>query len=211
MTSARICIVRHGETAWNAERRIQGQLDLALNAAGLAQAEAVACALADENFATVISSDLLRARQTAVSFALTAGLPVTLHTGLRERHYGVFQGHTYEEARLRYPEDYRVFSSRDADFDFGSGESLMAFAGRVRACMEEIAAAGMGKTILVITHGGVLDIVYRMATGMPLVAPRDFPIPNAALNWVERNARGWHLLGWADEHHLRATLDELPG
>ena len=86
MTAARICIVRHGETAWNAEHRIQGQLDLALNAAGLAQAEAVARALAEENFAAVISSDLLRARQTAASLVLATGLPVTLHAGLRERH-----------------------------------------------------------------------------------------------------------------------------
>ena len=96
--SCRICLIRHGETAWNAERRLQGHLDLPLNETGLAQAEAAARHLADEPFAALYSSDLLRTRQTATPLARGLGREMIREPRLRERHYGHFQGLTYEEA-----------------------------------------------------------------------------------------------------------------
>ena len=94
---ARICLIRHGETAWNAELRIQGHRDLPLNGSGLAQAEALAGRLAGQRFDALYSSDLLRARQTAQPLADVLGLPVRLEPELRERHFGCCEGKTREE------------------------------------------------------------------------------------------------------------------
>ena len=212
MKTTRLCLVRHGETAWNAERRIQGQLDEPLSAVGHAQARAAANGLAGEGFAAIYSSDLARARQTAEAAAHLLRLPVALRAGLRERHYGVFQTLTYGEMHSRYPQDYARFEAREIDFAFpGGGESLRRFSERVLRCAEEIAAHHEGGQALIFTHGGVLDILHRRASGRPLTAPRDFEIPNAALNWLEIADGQWSVLAWADRGHLTETLDELPG
>jgi len=202
--------VRHGETAWNAEHRVQGQLDAPLSEVGRAQALAVARALAGERFAAVYSSDLSRARDTAQPAARALGLEVRLDARLRERHYGVFERLTYAECEARYPEDYARFLARDPEFDFRTGESLRLFYQRAVGCVEEIAARYPGESILVVTHGGVLDKLYRRVTGLPLSAPRDFRIPNAALNRLAAGPSGWRIVAWADESHLEGALDDLP-
>lgn len=212
--ACRICLVRHGETAWNAERRLQGHIDIPLNPRGLSQAEATARSLAraGERFAALYSSDLQRARQTADAVARTHGLAATHDTRLRERHYGVLQGLTFEEAERQQPQAWQHFKKRDPQVALdGGGESLHGLAARVQAALEEIAARHAGETVVVVTHGGVLDIAHRLATGKPLEAVRDFAIPNAALNWVEHTSGCWRLLAWADESHLASALDELPG
>lgn len=207
----RLCFVRHGETAWNAELRLQGHLDVPLNRTGEAQARATAASLATEHFAAVYCSDLQRARQTAA--AITHGRPghVVYQPKLRERHYGLFQGLTYAEAEARFPDDYRRFKQRDPDFTFpGGGESLKGFAQRIGEFLTDVAAGHPGEQALIVTHGGVLDIVHRLASGKALDAPRDFTIPNAALNWIEYDGTHWHLVSWADQRHLDAARDELP-
>uniref|UniRef100_A0ABX1MXE1 Histidine phosphatase family protein n=2 Tax=Aromatoleum buckelii TaxID=200254 RepID=A0ABX1MXE1_9RHOO len=214
MRATRLCLVRHGETAWNAERRLQGHLDVPLNEIGHAQAEATAASLAEHRFAAFYCSDLRRAQQTAAAAGRTLGFEATLEPELRERHYGIFQGLTYDEARERFPQDFARFHARDPDFAFcGDGESLAAFAARIHRALDRIAARHAGRQTLVVTHGGVLDIAHRLATGKALDAPRDFTIPNAALNWInwiEFDGRRWHLLAWADQAHLPAARDELP-
>ncbi|CAI06669.1 Phosphoglycerate mutase 2 [Aromatoleum aromaticum EbN1] len=210
-TPTRLCLVRHGETAWNAERRLQGHLDVPLNEIGHIQAEATAASLAGHRFTALYCSDLRRAQQTAAAAGRTLGFEATLEPELRERHYGVFQGLTYDEARERFPQDYARFHARDPDFAFcGDGESLRAFAARVHRALERIVVRHAGRQALVVTHGGVLDIAHRLAAGKALDAPRDFTIPNAALNWIEFDGRRWHLLAWADQAHLAAARDELP-
>lgn len=207
----RICLVRHGETDWNAERRLQGHLDVPLNATGLAQARATAANLASERFAAVYTSDLQRARQTAAEAVRALGLEVALEPRLRERRYGVFEGLTYAEAQARYPEDYRRFQERDPAFAFPQGgESLETFAARIRGALETLAARHAGAQILVVTHGGVLDIAHRLTSGKSLASVRDFLIPNAALNWIEYTGNRWRLLAWAQQAHLAAARDELP-
>lgn len=208
-----ICLVRHGETAWNVERRLQGHLDVPLNDTGQAQAQATAANLATVHFAAVYSSDLQRARQTATAIARSrAGeIEVEEQPRLRERHYGAFQGLTYAEAEAQFPEDYRRFKERETHFGFpGGGESLAEFAARVAEALTELANNHAGEQVLVVTHGGVLDIVHRLASGKPLEAPRDFTIPNAALNWIEYDGDTWHLVSWAERGHLAGTRDELP-
>ena len=88
--STKLCIVRHGETAWNAEHRVQGQLDIPLNEIGLRQAQAVGLALGQERFDAIYSSDLVRARQTAAPIADLLSMNLLIEQSLRERHYGIF-------------------------------------------------------------------------------------------------------------------------
>lgn len=207
----RICLVRHGETDWNAERRLQGHIDVPLNPTGLAQARATAASLAQERFTALYTSDLARARQTAIEAARALALEVRPEPLLRERRYGAFEGLTYDEARSRFPDDYRRFEERDPAFAFPrGGESLEAFAERIRKALAALAGRHPGEQLLVVTHGGVLDIAHRLASGQSLASPRDFPIPNAALNWIEWTGQGWRLLAWAQQAHLATARDELP-
>jgi probable phosphoglycerate mutase len=210
MTETRLCLVRHGETAWNAEGRVQGQLDIPLSPVGLGQAKAVASALKGESFDAVYSSDLVRVRQTAQPTAEQLKKNVLLDERLRERHYGVFQSITYAEAKERFPQDYAQFRAKDLDFDFETGESLRAFNARSLAMIDELVKKNPGRKLLVFTHGGVLECIYRHATGRGLTTPRDFEIPNAALNRVSFGPAGWRIDAWADIRHLSVTLDDLP-
>ncbi len=205
----RLCLVRHGETAWNAEHRVQGQLDVPLNAVGQAQALAAARVLALEAFDVVYSSDLGRARKTAEPAAAARGREVLLDRDLRERHYGIFERLTYAEVKSRFPEDYARFEARDPEFAFRTGESLKDFYARSVAAISRIANAHGSRSILVFTHGGVLDMLYRHVTGLGIRAPRDFGIPNAGLNRLELRAEGWVIRVWADTAHLEGALDDF--
>jgi len=205
----RLCIVRHGETDWNAGKRIQGQIDIPLSSRGHAQARATGNALMNEGFAALYTSDLLRAKQTAEATAHIANLPLQLEPGLRERHYGCLQGLTHEEAETRFPEEYRRHRQRDPRFTPPGGESLLGLAARLADTCEKLARRHPGESVLLFTHGGVLDIFYRQAKGMALDTPRDFVIPNCAINWIEVVAGCWSLLSWAERDHLAGTRDEL--
>jgi probable phosphoglycerate mutase len=203
-------MVRHGETAWNAEGRVQGQTDVPLSAVGLAQANAVAAALAGKRFAALYSSDLGRCRQTAAPVASALGLVVRTDPELRERHYGIFETITYAEAKVRFPEDYARFRAKELDYDFRGGESLRGFFERSIRCLEAIAGAHPGEEVLVVTHGGVLEMAYRHARRLGLSSKRDFEIPNAALSRLSIAGDGWRVLAWAERAHLEAALDDLP-
>lgn len=210
MRATRLCLVRHGETEWNAQGRVQGQLDVPLSEVGRGQALAVARALAGESFAAIYCSDLVRVRQTAQPTAEKLDSTIVLKPELRERHYGVFQGMTYAEAKERIPEGYARFKAKDPDYAFDSGESLREFNGRCLAVIEEIARSHEGENLLVFTHGGVLEMIYRHATGRGLASPRDFEIPNAALSRLEIGSPQWKVRSWADIGHLSVALDDLP-
>ena len=205
----RLCLIRHGETDWNGEKRLQGQIDIDLNATGEAQAGALRPRLSAHSFAAVYSSDLLRAWRTAQIATDGLGLVASPEPALRERHFGVLQGVTSREAAVRYPHAHRHHQARTPDCDYETGESLLAFAARVTAALDVMAARHAGCKVLVFTHGGVLDVAYRAATGRLLEAPRDFQLPNAAFNWLEHGANGWRLISWADCSHLHRALDEV--
>ena len=203
----RFCLVRHGETDWNSDRRVQGQIDIGLNAAGQAQARALAAGLARHSFAAAYSSDLLRAWDTARIATAGLGFAVLPAPALRERHFGVLQGLTREEAEQRCPEVYLEHQARSLHSDYRGGETLAAFARRVMDGLAEIASRHAGQTVLAFTHGGVLDIVHRAAIGRALEAPRNFLLPNAAVNWLEHDDGHWRLISWADCAHLESALD----
>lgn len=199
----RICFVRHGETDWNIELRMQGQTDLPLNATGEAQAFALGRHFSGLSAAALYSSDLLRARQTAQPIAEALRLPILLLSALRERHFGRCEGSTLEEVAARHAEDARAIESRDPDYAApGGGESRRQHQIRVLDCIDRLRLDHCGQTIIVMTHGGVLDVIYRRAFGLPPEAPRDYPIPNAAINWVAIRGEQWRIERWGDTAHL---------
>lgn len=207
----RICLVRHGETEWNAERRIQGQIDIGLNDIGRRQALAAGAWLKTSGIGALYSSDLQRAWMTAQAIGTALGLAPQAVPELRERNYGVFQGLTYGEAEATHPEGYAAFAGRNADYDFEKGESLRAMFARVTGKLQEIAACHPGQAVAVVVHGGVLDIVNRFVRGNPLDMARDFLIPNAGINWIVLSDGCWSIETWGDTAHLAAgARDELP-
>lgn len=207
----RICLVRHGETEWNAERRIQGQIDIGLNATGLRQAAAAGRWLKAAGIVALYSSDLKRAWTTALALGEALSLQPSAVPQMRERRYGVFEGLTYAEAQARYPDGYAAFEGRNAAYNFENGESLHEMYDRVTGKLQELAAAHRGQNIAVVLHGGVLDIINRFVRGNPLEAPRDFLIPNAGVNWIAAVDGCWRIETWGETAHLEpGALDELP-
>lgn len=208
--TTRVCFIRHGETDWNVEKRIQGHTDISLNETGRAQALAMAFNAAHQRFQAIYSSDLKRAHETAQLLAQREDQEVRLLPQFRERHYGLFQGITADEGAVRHPQAYAHYVARDLDYDFETGEPLRLFADRVADGIDWLVRHHSGQTIAVVSHSGVLDVIYRRATGRPLHTPRDFVIPNCALNWFHFDGQGWHLEAWADRHYLHDVLTETP-
>ena len=203
MTSTRILAIRHGETPWNVDTRIQGHTDIGLNEEGQWQAQQLAKALASEDIDAVYASDLSRAFSTAQAIAATHQLNVTALHGLRERHLGQFQGQTWAEIEAQHPEDAARWRQREPDWTpQGGGESLVMLHQRISSLANDIASQHLGQHIVWVTHGGVLDILYRLATGQTLQAPRTWGLRNTAINRLLWTPEGLQLVGWADERHL---------
>lgn len=205
-TMTELILIRHGETDWNVEGRIQGHVDIPLNATGMAQARAVGERFRDEHVDAIISSDLGRAMQTAQPIAQSRSLVPNPEPALRERHLGVLQGLTGDEAQQRVADVWRVFKSRAPAQPLEAGESLAEFAARAVAALKAIAERYAGKRVAVVTHGGVLDAAYRAAMGMALDAPRDFPVYNASVNTLSVADGQFRVVRWADVSHLPREL-----
>lgn len=205
----RIVLVRHGETEWNNLRRIQGQLDTPLNQAGVAQARAVARRLADWPIAALYTSDLARASRTAEPVAVACGVAAQPDPRLRERHFGQLQGRFYEELQRTDPQRHRRMQSRDLTFDMDGGETIPVFYERVCTVLRELAMRHRDGTIVVVTHGGVLDCGYRLASGLALDATRTYGLYNASLNTICFERGAFRVVSWGDVAHLAAPADEI--
>jgi probable phosphoglycerate mutase len=204
--AVRVLAIRHGETAWNVDGRIQGQLDISLNDSGHWQAARLARALADETLAAIYSSDLARARDTASAFAVGAALDVQAEPGLRERAFGVFEGHTFGQVEERWPEGALRWRRREPDFGPDGGETLNDFYARATSTAARLAARHPGETIALVTHGGVLDCLYRAAARIALQAPRTWQLSNASINRLLYSGAGFTLVGWSDTMHLAQAV-----
>lgn len=203
----RVLAIRHGETDWNVAARIQGQLDVPLNEMGRWQVHRLGLALAGEDMAAVYSSDLLRAFETAQ--AVARGKPITTDVGLRERGFGIFEGMSYAEIDAKWPDEAQRWRRRDPGFGAPGGETLTAFYERSIACATRLAAGHPGQTIALVSHGGVMDCLYRAATRVALDAPRSWQLGNASVNRLLYTPQGFSLVGWSDTHHLdENALDE---
>ena len=200
----RVFLLRHGQTAWNFERRLQGQLDVALDAVGRSQVQQLAHALAGEELAAIYSSDLQRAHDTALALAGVTGLPVTRDAALRERSFGRLEGLTYAEVEELWPDDALRWRRREPDFGPGGGEPLRVFYERSVAAVTRLSLSHAGQAIAVVTHGGVLDCLYRAASGIELGAPRTWQLANATVNRLLFTGEGFVVVGWDDRAHLEA-------
>lgn len=204
----RIVAVRHGETDWNVGARIQGHTDVGLNDHGRRQARRVARALADEALCAVYSSDLARAASTAAPIAAAAGVPLHTDAALRERAFGIFEGLGFDELEQRWPDEVRRWRQRDPDFGPEGGETLRVFYRRCVDAVLAIAARHPGEHIVVVSHGGVLDCLYRAATRLELQAPRTWQVANAGINRLLCGELGLMLVGWGDTSHLRDDVSD---
>ncbi len=205
MSTTKLCLIRHGETSWNTERRLQGHTDIPLNANGEAQARQMAQALKDSqlSFDILYTSDLKRAADTANAIVELFGVEAKVDSALRERHFGALQGLALSEAPLLMPEIWQAHISRDLEHELDGGESIQQFAVRVQNALDAIQEEHYGKTILIVSHGGTLDMMYRIASNQALCTQRIVSVPNASLNWISyEQGNGWSVEHWADTRHL---------
>lgn len=206
--ATRVIAIRHGETAWNVDTRIQGQLDVPLNEMGRWQAQRLSRAIADEGIVAIYASDLVRAYETARAVAQGSGSTIVTDAGLRERGFGAFEGHTWKEIEQRWPVESQRWRRRDIDFAPEGGESLRAFYARCIGTATRLAAAHPGQTIALVAHGGVMDCLYRAASRIELGAPRSWQLGNASINRLLFSGGEFSLVGWSDTMHLDGTRDE---
>jgi 2,3-bisphosphoglycerate-dependent phosphoglycerate mutase len=203
--------IRHGETDWNVQRRFQGQIDVPLNATGLHQAALLGARLAGDRADVLLSSDLQRARQTAAPLEAAWGLPAVLVPGLREQHFGVLEGLELRTIRDLHPDLWARWTEHRADYALpGGAESVRAFHTRVWQAVQALATQHAGRRVTVVTHGGVLDMLWRSAHGLPLDGAPRCAIPNTGVNrlrWVD----GTLVVDqWADDSHLTAAGAAAP-
>lgn len=212
MSNTRICFVRHGETNWNAERRMQGHIDIPLNANGISQAERLANALirVKHSFDVIYSSDLERALHTANAMARALSLDVQITPRLRERNVGKLQGLLLSEAPVLLPEIWQRHIARELDHDLGGGESIRTFHQRMQDILELFLNEHRGQSVLAVSHGGSLDMIYRIVTQQALDAERVAVVPNTSLNWITHDGSTWSVECWADTSHLsESALDDI--
>ncbi|MFQ1064983.1 histidine phosphatase family protein [Bordetella trematum] len=202
-----IWFIRHGETDWNHQRRLQGWQDIALNATGRAQAARLATRLgnppAPPAFEALYSSDLQRAQHTAEPLAQALALRLRTEPGMRERAYGVLEGLALDDIDRLAPEAAAAWKSRDPLRELEGGETLGQFQSRILSTVEDLAARHAGQRILVVTHGGALDIIWRRASGVALNGPREVPLLNVSINRVAVARPDWRILGWGDVAHVQ--------
>ncbi len=201
-----LILIRHGETDWNRELRFQGQVDVPLNAVGHEQARRLGVRLADQAAQLLVCSDLTRTQQTALPISQQSLHPLNsntvLNAALREQNFGVIDGMRVNDIQTRHPEAWAQWIKFHPDFAFDGGESTRQFHARVMAAVRQLALAHGRQTLVVVTHGGVLDMIYRTALALPLTGPRQSEIPNAGLNRVRVDGDAIEILDWADTRHL---------
>lgn len=207
----RVLIVRHGETQWNADGRIQGQTDVHLSDRGEMQARALFPRLADELIAAVYASDLQRAWRTADLAVDGRLVPVTRDPALRELAFGEWEGLVYAEAAARDPEVASRRLRHPARTAPPGGEHLGDLLERVRPALQAIQSRHAGETVLIATHGGVVRALGCFFLGLDLDSAWRLTAGNAGLSIVSWWHDGPILEAWNDTSHLRgAGLEAVP-
>jgi len=177
--TARLWLVRHGQTDWNLAGRFQGQSDPPLNGAGLAQARDLAASLEGSTFLALYTSDLLRARQTAAVLAEHTGLTPLLEPRLREMHHGAWDGLLLTEIQARFAASWAARLQAPHEARPPGGETVTEVAGRVAAALDDIAARHAGGDVLVVSHGLALATALCRVNDIPLARAHDHVPPNA--------------------------------
>lgn len=203
---AEVLVIRHGQTNWNIEKRLQGHCDVPLNEKGIEQALLLADTLKEEKVDAIYSSDLSRAYKTAEEIAKYHQLPVHQDARLRERSYGAFEGLSREEVKTRYPESHALWYAADPDHVFPPGnqpaESMRNFHNRVIDALCDIASHHVGQKIVVVAHFGIIEAAYRVVNNIPIDVRSRVPVLNTSINRFLIGKDHIELVTWAESSHL---------
>ncbi len=211
---AELIVIRHGETDWNRQHRFQGQIDVPLNPMGQEQADRLGQALLHEPIDVLVCSDLQRAHSTAQALAVarptSRALTPLIDPLWREQSFGLLEGLDVPTIRSRHADLWQQWVRHDADYALPQGgESNVVFHARVMQALRALAAAHAGRRVAVVTHGGVLDMLWRTAQAQPLHGPRVCDIPNTGINRLRWAGDQLHIVRWAEDDHL-GGLPEQP-
>jgi broad specificity phosphatase PhoE len=202
MAQRLIYIVRHGATDWNHGGYIQGHLDTPLNSEGRMQAEAVATRLAATGATAIYSSDLLRVYETAQIIARHMGLRIVQKPGLREMHFGAWQGLSFDQIQERDPEIYAARRERPFEVPPPGGETWMDFYQRSVGAVRHILKATDAQRIIVATHSGVCTVLGLEALGLGPTGKRTFGNANCAIHTIDVTGDRWEAVSLNDTEHL---------
>jgi probable phosphoglycerate mutase len=201
-----IIAVRHGETEWNKLGKQQGHLNSDLTELGIRQSQAIADGLSKYSIDEFYCSDLGRAVQTAEIISQSIGKQYIADTGLREQNLGILQGLTRSDFESLFPEEYAQWENHDPDYRILEGESIRDKHSRCIQCVEDLSAIHSGKTILIVTHGGVLMSFIQKALNIPLSQKRTFSLLNSSINIFSISEEmEWRLEIWGDINHMQAN------
>ena len=181
MKETEIILIRHGETEWNSQQRMQGHSNSDLSSVGQAQIQALGQWMKNVPFDLIYSSDSLRAKQTAEAITQFSGHELKIDLRLREKNLGVFEGLTSEEARERHPEVFRLFKTAGSKYVIDEGESTQELQDRALEIVNEIRIKHPEERVLLVTHGGFIRVVMKRSLGLSLETPTRFLIRNTGL------------------------------
>ena len=206
-----ITIIRHGETMWNVQKRIQGQRNSKLSENGITQAELVAKALVKREFDVLVSSDLGRAIETAKIINKQLLLPHEYNANLRERSFGIFEGKNFAEIEEKYPEEFLRYKERNPEFVVPGGESIQQMYKRITSEIELVARKFKDQKVLIVSHGLVLEMMMYRTFNLKLDEPRAFSINNSSISSFYIAENNWFLKEWGVIEHLVSlnVLNEL--
>ena len=202
-STTELIAVRHGETIWNEKGLIQGHIDTDLSPLGIRQAEAIAGRLAEKKVTAIYSSDLKRAYKTAECLAAKTGHKIITDSRLRERCLGIFESFSMDEVEQKYPDEFNLYKTAGPDYIVPEGESRRQQFERAIECIKEIAERHAGGCVVVVTHGGVLNGLFRYVLDIPISVPTRFKLFNASINTFSIENGTWLLGTWGDVSHLQ--------
>jgi len=204
-------LVRHGQSTWNREHRIQGQLDPPLSAEGRRQAELVGRRLAGRRIDGFYASDLRRAWETAQAIGAAIGLDPQPSAGLREIYLGEWEGLRTDELAQRFPAAWARWNE-EPDWDLvPGGEGADLFEARVAAALDAIFERHTHGDVVVVTHGGVIQVALHRVVGRPSYGLFPFKIQNASISVIEKRDGRMIIDGSNDIGHLEPALVTEPG
>ena len=201
MKETEIILIRHGETEWNSQKRMQGHSNSDLSEVGRGQIQELGELMKNVSFDHIYSSDSLRARQTAEAITQYSGHTLQFDQRIREKNLGVFEGLTSTEAKERHPEIYRLFKTAGANYVIDEGESTQQLLERALEFIEEIRLRHPQERVVMVTHGGVVRVLMKYALGLSIDSPTRFIIKNTGIfgliwneNWLVTQMGGvYHL------------------
>ncbi|MBS1255590.1 MAG: Phosphoserine phosphatase 1 [Deltaproteobacteria bacterium] len=181
MENTELILIRHGETVWNTQLRMQGSLDSDLSAKGKEQIQALGKWMKNVPFDHLYCSDAPRARKTAEAITCFSGHNLIIDQRLREKNLGIFEGLTSEEAREKHPESFQLFKTAGANYAIDQGESTQQLQDRALEAIEDIRLSHPQQVVLLVTHGGVVRVIMKHVLGLPVDAPTRFIISNTGM------------------------------